>query len=192
MKEIIVVNGVHGSGKSTIAQMLVKDQGDRCAFFTEIGGQLRREVGYNALQSSETFDDEVMRRELLRDRDLLRCNTTPVVETWHIGNLGYAKVRSPKMVINYFRAFEEQLGLFEPTVVILEIGWETFRQRATERIKPGQMEELINFYSRIFEEIHRICDYYQIKNFSVNNDGRLDTSFKKVKKGLHERDIIIK
>lgn len=94
MKKIIVFNGVHGAGKSTLAQLFVeRNQG--FAYFPEIGGQLRQEVSYNALQSKEDFDLEVMKRELRRDAQLFTDPKTPVVEIWHIGNMAYALARNP-------------------------------------------------------------------------------------------------
>lgn len=103
MKKIIVSNGVHGAGKSTIGRLFV-DRNRGFAYFPEIGGQLRREVSYNALQSKEDFDLEVIKRELARDEQLLISPNTPVVETWHIGNMAYALARNPQLFLIYKEA----------------------------------------------------------------------------------------
>ena len=61
MKKIFVFNGIHGSGKTTLAKNLVLQYPDTYAFYSEIGRKLREEVNYNSLESGEDFDREVMR-----------------------------------------------------------------------------------------------------------------------------------
>lgn len=95
MKKIFVFNGIHGSGKTTLAENLALQHPGTYVFYPEVGRKLREEVDYNSLESGEDFDREVMRRELERDKLLLAETRIPLVETWHIGNIGYLAARSP-------------------------------------------------------------------------------------------------
>jgi len=47
------------------------------------------------------FDREVMRRELVRDGQLATATRTPVVETWHVGNIAYARARGHDLADDY-------------------------------------------------------------------------------------------
>src|SRR5690606_35883675 len=128
MKKMYVFNGVHGSGKTTIAQRLANLYPEAYAFYPEIGRGLRNEVTYNALNSSEDFDREVLRRELERDEQLLAEPRIPLVETWHIGNIGYLAARSPHLMAGYESILSKRLNIFEPTAIFIDISWETFRR----------------------------------------------------------------
>lgn len=174
MRDIIVMNGIHSAGKSTLAQNLCERRKE-FAYFQEIGGQLRTEVSYNALQSGDAFDREVMRRELMRDKSLLLSWQTPVVETWHIGNISYAETRSPAVANEYRRELEKSLEVFNPTVILVEIGWDTFASRASENIGPREMPILVDFYRNIWERSLDLYKEYGIPHHTVRNEGTIET-----------------
>lgn len=190
MKKIFVFNGVHGSGKSTLAKLITQQNKD-LVYFHEIGGQLRQEVEYNSLQSSEDFDNEVMRRELLRDNQLFSCLGTPVVETWHTGNIGYVAARSPRLLDDCKRLLSKQLEIFEPRCVLVEVGWDIFRQRVTEKISPNQMEQLIDFYKIISEQTQSLYDEFNIRYFTVKNEGSLQEGLKRLSDGFAMNGVFI-
>lgn len=169
-KQIFVFNGIHGSGKTVLAQLLAQND-QRFAYFSEIGRQVREEVDYNSLESGEEFDLEVMRRELERDRLLISEPKIPLIETWHIGNIGYVAVRSPKILDQYTRVLIAQLELFDPTCFYIQIDWRTFRSRITEKIKPHQIPQLIDFYKTISEKTHEIYGALGIKCLTIENQG---------------------
>ena len=108
---IVILNGIHGAGKTTHGRMLKSLRPGEFSYFPEIGGQLRSEVDYNMLKSGVAFDMEVMRRELDRDRDLQTCLNMPVVETWHVGNLAYILERSPTLAQPAKETLEKQLEI---------------------------------------------------------------------------------
>ena len=109
MRKIIVLNGVHGAGKTTLAMQLAQEFPNIYVFYPEIGKQLRDQVSYNSLESGEVFDLEVMRMEMERDKQLMREDRIPLVETWHIGNLGYMAARSPQLIEAYKRDLDKIL-----------------------------------------------------------------------------------
>lgn len=181
MKEIVVFNGIHGAGKTTLAEALIASSPDLFEFFFEIGGRLRQEVSYNALIKREEFDSLVMKRELARDEALLICPRIPVVETWHIGNLAYAQVRSPQMVDGYRQALERQMKSFRPFAFLVTIRRETFLGRVTERVAPEQIEQLAEFYRCVEENTLSIYHSLGIPYTKVTNDGDLGLALQAVK-----------
>lgn len=189
MKKILVFNGVHGSGKSTIARLFVENN-QGFTYFPEIGGQLRQEVSYNALQSKEDFYLEVMRRELVRDEQLLISSNTSVVETWHIGNLAYVLTRNPQLSSLYREALTRQLQLFEPIGIMLDITWNTFRSRITERIRPNQVDALIGFYQDVLNNTIETYKRFEIPYFIVRNEDSIDEAVKIVREGLIRRAFL--
>jgi thymidylate kinase len=172
-KKIVIFNGIHGSGKSTLAYRLAKRDG-AFEYFPEIGGQLRLALGSNALESPEDFDREIMRLEGTRDEELALCPRIPLVETWHVGNLAYVRARNPQLERAYRSLFEVTLRRFSVFSVFVDISWETFRMRATEKIVPSQMDELVAFYENVLAATHRLYKEYSIPYATVRNEGSLD------------------
>lgn len=189
MKKILVFNGVHGAGKSTIARLFV-ERNRGFAYFPEIGGQLRREVSYNALHSKEDFDLEVMKREMARDKQLLIDPKTPVVETWHIGNMAYALARNPQLFEVYRGAITKQLRLFEPTGIMLDITWDTFRSRITEKIGADEIDKLTAFYQEVLNNTIEAYKQFEIPHFRVKNEDFPDESIKIAQEELVQRGFL--
>jgi len=183
VKQIIVVNGIHASGKSTLAQALAKAV-PGLKYFHEIGGELRQQVQFNALASVEAFDQEVMRRELSRDCKLVALRETPVVETWHIGNMAYVATRSPQLLGQYRKILAEQLRSFHPFGIIVHITRESFLRRYSEHIAPSQLNELIEFYDRILDMTHSLYREYNVPYVSVENNGTVEEALLAIREGL--------
>ena len=169
MRDIIVLNGKHQAGKTTLGTMLL-ERSNNFTFFPEIGGQLRHEVAYNSLESSEPFDREVMRRELARSQEILQCPKIPVVETWHPGNIAYAEQRSPGMVPEYLARVENELEMFNPIPVIVDVTEPTFRARITEHIHPDEVGKLAEFYQGIFQSTVGFYIRHKIQPLFVNGE----------------------
>lgn len=170
-KKLIVMNGPHGAGKTTIARLLESKFG--VVFVPEIGGKLRQEVDYNAIESGTDFDREVMRREILRDHSLVRDKDCGgfIVETWHTGNIAYAAERSPVFLQKYIREFEKQLQKFSTRHILMDINDSTFLIRATENVPEDKKNDLLDFYRRIVESTKSLYSRYNLGFDEVNNDG---------------------
>ncbi len=188
-KPIIVLNGVHGAGKTTLATLL-EQRNDRYQRFPEIGAMLRQEVGMNALSSDERFDTEVIRRETVRDSILFATQKIPLVETWHIGNLAYVSTRSPRLLASYEKCFPQFLSLFDPLAIFITIPWNTFAQRATEKIEPEQRQELQRFYECIQHVIEASYARFHIPFFRIENGpGNLEANAKLIEDFLSNRGL---
>jgi adenylate kinase family enzyme len=187
MKKIFVFNGIHGSGKTTLVENLALQHPETYVFYPEVGRKLREEVDYNSLESGEDFDREVMRRELERDKLLLAETRIPLVETWHIGNIGYLAARSPQLITEYEATLRKQLGFFDPVAVFVDISWQTFKQRISEKIQPSQVEELIQFYKLIAAKTFDVYRELGISHTLVNNEGRLDEGLLALRRKIESR-----
>lgn len=187
MKKIFVFNGIHGSGKTTLVENFALQHPETYVFYPEVGRRLREEVDYNSLESGEDFDREVMRRELERDRLLLAETRIPLVETWHIGNIGYLAARSPRLIAEYEATLKKQLIFFDPVAVFVDISWHTFRQRISENIQPSQVEELVEFYKLIAAKTFDIYRELGITRVLISNEGKLDEGLLALRREIESR-----
>lgn len=185
-KKIVVFNGVHGAGKSTIVQALAAQKSQFVAY-PEVGRLIREEVTYNALESGEAFDREVIKRELAQDSILTTVTHVPLVETWHIGNLGYMQARTPHLIEEYTAILEKQLTVIDPICIFVHIDWDLFRRRATEKIKPDQMDELVRFFSVIKDTTLELYKQLGLAYFTVENQGDLQVSTQLVSEYIDQR-----
>lgn len=132
MKKIIVIVGIHGSGKTTLGKKMEKKG---FPFFPEIGAELRKYSDCNVSQEQENFDASIMQLELERDKKIEFLDLIPVIESWHIGNIAFAEARNSLNVVNqYKRKLFEQLEIFYPYIINLKIDKETFISRVNEKL----------------------------------------------------------
>lgn len=170
-KTIVVTNGSHAAGKTTVGQMISSRL--FVPHKTEIGGQLRQEVDSSAIESSVDFDREVMRRELLRDHQLLREPIQGfVLETWHTGNIAYVLKRSPELAQSYISELRKQLLKFEVLHLLFTINDTNFLKRATEKV--SDKAKLLHFYKEITKNTKKLYSQLGLKYCEVNNDGYVD------------------
>lgn len=116
---IIALIGAHGAGKSTLGRALAATLG--VPFDHEIGDALGRDPAWRppdgtAVEPQAAFDAEVFRRECARDA--ARGRSPRVVESWHPGNLAYARRRSPAVAAAALRAVRTTLGDVGPVIVV--------------------------------------------------------------------------
>lgn len=171
--KIIVTNGQHGAGKTTIGRFVAGALNS--IFASEIGGALRQEVSYNALESATDFDREVMRRELLRDHELRENPIAApyVVETWHTGNLAYALLRSPELASAYLDELRKQLLRFQVSHLLFTISDNTFFDRMTEKVDPERRNDLLAFYKGIVHQTRKIYADLGLSYEEIDNEQEL-------------------
>ena len=169
MKKIFIFNGVHGSGKSTVAQNIVK-MDKRFKYFDEIGKRVREKMGGATVDINKEFDKKVMIEELERDQKLLETEKIPIVETWHIGNIAYIEKRNPDLTREYVEKMLNQMNFIEPCGVIFKIDHQTFKQRMTEKIPPEKLSEYIVFYNSIIYNTLDLYNKYKIPYIIYDNN----------------------
>ena len=148
MIDTLVMIGCHGSGKTTLGKLIAHQLG--WDFCEEIGAKLRRslqekDAHQHAAVPNPDFERAVIQSEIERDKG----HTYPrVIETWHPGNLAYARMRSP----NEYAALETfvinaiQPYLDRTLVIPLYIPFEEFKPRIHE---PGPRNNM--FYSFLYQ-----------------------------------------
>lgn len=145
-KEVIVLLGIHASGKTTAGKFL---ESHGFSFFPEIGEQIRRQVSFDFLTSVEWFDREVMNRELARDQGVLNSSRPVAIETWHIGNIAYAAIRSPRVAEIYLSKLQRQVDSIEPRCLLFQISEETFKARSKEPVTSGTEDDRLRFFLQV-------------------------------------------
>lgn len=191
-KKILVMNGHHGTGKTTIGRLVSQKFGNR--FLEEIGGRLREEVAYGTLDSKTDFDREVMRRELLRDHQLLRTQTTdiPIIETWHTGNIAYAMKRSPDLIAFYLKEFVKQLSKFDVFHILITVDNSTFFSRIIDKLPESRKKELADFYREITQNTRHIYNSNNLEFEEVENSSSISMAENKTSDILQKRlDFIL-
>lgn len=141
----LVLIGPHAAGKTTLGRRVAAALGWR--FDDEIGERLRRlalaeDPHAHAQRPQEDFDTQVLMAELLRDAE--SGESVPrIVETWHPGNLAYARRRSPQVAACFeglLRTSAQRApGLLVQPLVLSEAA---LRQRQSE---PGP-EDIARFF----------------------------------------------
>jgi len=179
MKKLIVFNGVSSSGKTTLASRLI-EYVEGSKFFEEIGGTLRKSVAYNVLEPIKNFDIEVMKRELIRDVEIMKCDGIPIVETWHIGNIAYMLSRNPTLFPIYARILTYKLRFFEPFAILVRINSETFRNRIKEKLEVKNIADVENFYKAIFRNTCGLYSFFKINYMVVNNNEDVSKSLAEI------------
>lgn len=174
----IVLIGPHGAGKSTLGRMLATRLG--CPFEHEIGERLRREAlqkdaHAHAAKPQGDFDRVVMEEELKRDA-ACREPCTRVIETWHLGNLAYARLRSPEVAVRYAArvAAAVRRAQISTRLVVqpLSIDIPVLRMRRSE---PGPAE-IDDFFLRVAQEATAVAEELSIPLCPPIDTGRYNIS----------------
>jgi len=183
VKNIKVLLGMHGSGKTMIGNYL---HFLGFSYFNEIGTDLRKRCGCNVLDSCFLFDREIMVSEAERDSILLR-KRKPVIESWHIGNIAFARARNNESVVdNYINLLERRLKIFRPLAVIIEISDNIFMKRSTE-CNIDNKNVLLAFYKCVFSETMAIISEYNMQSVSIDGNKDIYDVQKQVIEYLEEK-----
>ena len=153
----ICLIGPHGAGKTTLGLELADRLG--VPFRTEIGRELReaalaQDANRHALQADVDFDRAVVEAELARDSALDGPGGF-VVETWHPGNLAYARLRSPSVFEAHHAAARTAARVAGVVVVPVFAQVRTLMERCNE--PGGTLEERTAFFCRVAREAERIA-----------------------------------
>ena len=187
---IICLLGIHTSGKTTIGEKL---HSLGLPYYLEIGNELIQTVDFNSPEKVLWFDREIMKRELERDDSFLSNGVNvAVVETWHIGNIAYAEIRTPSVANEYKALLKEQLNKYNPLFFFLDIDEKTFRERANEPVPLGIEENQFTFYQNIRNNILSLFKEFNIDYYSIDANQELDKVMKDISGILLSKNVTLK
>ncbi|MHB8355505.1 MAG: DEAD/DEAH box helicase family protein [Vulcanimicrobiaceae bacterium] len=168
----MVIVGMHGSGKTTAA-----------SYLTSFGYLAHAELGWAYRQglrlSGDTrptlvgadlawFDSAIVRLERERDTFIARATEVPhCVETWHLGNLAYASMRSPSLRSTMEEALLDGIRAFNPLFVVLSITRDQFVTRC--HLQDAPVQDLHAFYAAIDDLMMEYVTKYKLEHILVNN-----------------------
>ena len=179
---IVCLLGIHTSGKTTIGEKLHLLG---LPYYPEIGNELIQTVDFSSPETVEWFDREIMKRELERDNSFLSLGVeAAVVETWHVGNIAYAEIRTPSVANEYKALLKEQFLKYNPLFFFLDISEETFRERANKPVPLGVEEDQFIFYQNIRNNILSLFNEYNIGYYSIDANDDIDEVVKHIRKIL--------
>ena len=186
---IVCLLGIHTSGKTTIGEKLHLLG---LPYYPEIGNELIQTVDFSSPETVEWFDREIMKRELERDNSFLSLGVeAAVVETWHVGNIAYAEIRTPSVASEYKALLKEQFLKYNPLFFFLDISEETFRERANKPVPLGIEEDQFIFYQNIRNNILSLFNEYNIGYYSIDANDDIDEVVKHIRKILLNHKVTL-
>ncbi len=171
----VVLTGMHTSGKTTASRLL-----------SSIGYLAHGEIGWAHRQAIldardgellvgqelDGFDRTILGCELLRDEFISSARSLRhSVESWHIGNLAYAAVRSPDVVPALEAAFFDRSLQMKPLVIHLTVNRSNFLARASLPDLPPP--ELYEFYRHVDDQISGYLSRCDVPSHLLPNDGSI-------------------
>jgi predicted ATPase len=157
MTNMHVLVGIHTAGKTSLGRELER-RGFR--FFPELAVEM---IGnQRPWQLPASFDISLAGKELQRD-DVLRGVRAPFfVETWHLGNLAYARTRGsviPEIYENRIRAHVKE---FEPRVYFLDLPPQVMPSRTAYFTSDPDRSDAVAFFGRVRTEFLKVFDLFSI------------------------------
>ena len=113
------------------------------------------------------------------------------METWHIGNIAYAEIRTPSVANEYKALLKEQINKYNPLFFYLDIGEETFIERANEPVPLGVEEDQFIFYQNIRNNILSLFKEFGIDYFSIDANQEMDSVMKDITEILQSRNVAL-
>lgn len=190
-RPLVVLTGIHASGKSTVANFL-----SQIGYLShaELGWALRQDHFYKTPNATmligddlEWFDKSIMAAELKRDHFINSFTELPhCIETWHIGNLAYASVRSPNLYSALKKRVIKQVKIFNPLILHLSITKDTFMIRST--LPDLKDNDLYSFYHMVEDVITRIITQLSLPYYVIDNNKTIDNLYNQLEnifKGIY-------
>jgi len=151
-----VLLGVHAAGKTSVGRILAQNG---FSFFPEIAADIiERRMPW---QLPPSFDEAVIAKEFIRDQ-LFRHQSQPFfVETWHLGNLAYARVRNPEIASTYAELAKSRIEEFLPRIYFLRVSPEVVLARTAYFVSKEDRERATEFFARVQLELLNVLEPFR-------------------------------
>lgn len=162
MKKIIVLNGIHTSGKSTVGKYLGNNG---FVYLPEIAMELLDKGIVIGATGDSQIQMEIMKRENNRDKIILSSDYEYIIESRHTAGLAHAKLHGGGIEKAVESMFRSKLELFDPCIVYLNLNTELIKARGSRLYDTScnSFKEVIDFYRRLDECYKEIFLNYKIK-----------------------------
>ena len=124
---------------------------------------------------------------MVADSFLFQEIKAAVVETWHIGNIAYAEIRTSSVANEYKALLRKQLLKYNPFFFFLDISEKTFRERANKPVPLGIEEDQFIFYQNIKNNILSLFNEYNIDYHSIDANQNTDKVMKDINEILSDQ-----
>ena len=182
-QEIFFFCGPHCCGKTSILTKL-KLEGIISERGTEIGKDLFYSRHFETSSQNSSFEIEICRREL--QRDITYAGKTGIIgiETWHPGNLAYAKVRNPNIVPFLTKLISESPLLHACKGFRFNLSKESIFGRT--KTFANNREWAVDFYTTIDSVLDECISLLDLNNRIIEVDANLpfDVVYDKVKRHI--------
>jgi hypothetical protein len=170
-----VLLGIHTAGKSTLGHMF---QNKGFPFFPEVAiGFLNNQYPWLL---DDHFDVQVMANEFKRDQLFYGLHDPFFVETWHIGNMAYARARNSKVIDKYYYQIRQHVEYFSPTVYLLAIPPEIISVRSKYFSDSDNIKQVIDFYRKVTVELYSVIELLKITPVIIDATSNAESVFNKV------------
>ena len=172
MVRLLILNGVHNSGKTTLGESLRNMGYDFQNEMAEILMSGNETIG---MMCAKDFQKKVIDCEIERDAEISRCERNAIIETWHIGILAHTYLLGTSEDIkrqeNYIRNFLNS-GNAVHAVFLMTHSKAIDERNTGRRIKvyDSITPEILDFYTCIQEKIFSIYDKFSIRNTTIDNE----------------------
>ena len=177
MKKIVVLNGIHTSGKSTVGRYL-NTQG--VVYLTEIAMELHKEGIKIGVDGSEEVQIEMMNREDTRDNYVIETNADFAIESWYTAGLAHTRESGNSVYELLEDTLNRKMEEFDPIFVYFDFAPELIPQRGSKLFDPVDIK-VIDFYKRLDQHYKEIYDKYNLNRTFVNADQPLERVCEEVK-----------
>ncbi len=169
MKNIIVLNGIHTSGKSTVG----KYHGERgFDYLPEIATDLFKS-GYGVgAEGGLGLQILLMQKECVRDEQMQENIEKPVIESWHTAVLAHSRVYGGKTKKIIEDSFSESIMGFDPKVIYLELNTKSIKKR-NSKIYGVVDEKVLDFYKQLDLAYKKVFHKFSLNVCYVNAEDNI-------------------
>jgi len=169
MKKIVVLNGIHSSGKTSVGHYM---QNKGYIFHPEIAMEIHEKggkIGANAID----IQIRIMKQENFRGESIRNSDKLDVIESWHSAGLAHAVINEPRSVNLLESNLEENIKIYDPLILYLSVDPSVILKRGS-LLYPNVDEEIIEFYDNLDKNFRKIFSQFGMKTKMIEANQKLE------------------